>query len=86
MNSQPAMTTLSSERRSLRPNEIQLFGQRFHACVSLSYLGLGLFLGNAVHRWFPDAAVWLLPLIGMTMMLAGAAWWLLVWRRQRRSG
>lgn len=68
----------------LRPNEVQLFGQRFHACVAVFYLGLGLLLGDAVHRWFADAALWL-PLVGLATLLAAAAWWLLVWRRQRTS-
>lgn len=85
MDIQPEMTTPSLERPSLRPNEVQLFGQRFHACVAVYNVGLGLILGNAVHRWFPDAAAWLSP-IGLAMLLAGAAWWLLEWRRQRSSG
>ena len=66
----------------LRPNEVQLFGQRFHACVAVFYLGLGVFFADAVHRWFADAAVWL-PLVGLATLLLAAAWWLLVWRRQR---
>jgi hypothetical protein len=53
----------------LRPNEVQLFGQRFHACVAVFYLGLGLLLGDAVHRWFADAALWL-PLVGLATLLA----------------
>jgi LPXTG-motif cell wall-anchored protein len=71
-----------SMNHKLQPNEIQLFGQRFHACVAVFYLGLGLLLGNAAHRWFPDAAPWL-PLIGLALLLAAAGWWLWVWRRQR---
>ena len=31
----------------LRPNEINLFGQRFHASVAITYLGLGFILGGA---------------------------------------
>ena len=68
----------------LRPNEVQLFGQRFHACVAVFYLGLGVILCNAVHRWFADGAHWLPP-IGLATLIAAAAWWLLVWRRQRDS-
>jgi hypothetical protein len=68
----------------LRPNEVQLFGQRFHASVGGFYLGLGVFLSDAVHRRFPDAAVWL-PLIGLATLFVAAASLLLVWRRQRTS-
>jgi ABC-type nickel/cobalt efflux system permease component RcnA len=65
-----------------RVNEVNLFGQRFHACVAVTYVGLGLLLGNAVRRWIPGGADWL-PLVGMLLLLGGGAWWLLLWRRSR---
>jgi LPXTG-motif cell wall-anchored protein len=66
----------------LRSNEVNLFGQKFHACVGVSYIGLGIILSNGFRRWFPGGTDWL-PLIGLVMLLGGAAWWLLLWRRQR---
>jgi hypothetical protein len=68
----------------LRPNEINLLGQRFHASVAITYVGLGVFLGGALHRWFADGAA-LLPLVGLLMLLAGAIWWVALWWRQRKA-
>jgi LPXTG-motif cell wall-anchored protein len=68
----------------LRSNEVNLFGQRFHACVALLYVGLGVILANGFHRWLPGGTDWL-ALVGLVMLLSGGAWWLLLWRR-RRSG
>jgi hypothetical protein len=67
----------------LQPNEVNLFGQRFHACVGITYIGLGFILCNGLRRWFPPAD-WL-PLLGMVMLFGGAAWWLVLWRRRGPS-
>jgi hypothetical protein len=68
----------------LRPNEVNLFGQRFHASVAITYLGLGLILGDALHRWFADGAAWQ-SLVGFLMLFAGAIWWVALWWRQRKA-
>jgi hypothetical protein len=68
----------------LRPNEINLFGQRFHACVGISYIGLGFIFAGALHRWVTDSAAWLSP-IGMLMLVVGALWWGALWWRQRKT-
>jgi len=67
----------------LRPNEVNLFGQRFHASVGTFYIGLGLFMGGAIHRWFAGAD-WL-PLIGLLMLFAGAISWGALWWRQPKA-
>jgi len=68
----------------LRPNEISLFGQRWHACVGVFYFGLGIFLGEGFRRWFPDGAAWL-QLVGFLMFIAGAIWWGALWWRQPKA-
>jgi hypothetical protein len=68
----------------LRPSEVNLFGQRYHACVAVSNIGLGFILSGAIHRWFADGAAWLTP-IGLLMLVAGAIWWGALWWRQRKA-
>jgi hypothetical protein len=68
----------------LRSNEVNLFGQRFHGSVPLTYLGLGFLLSGAIHRWFADGAAWLSP-IGLLMLFVGVIWWGALWWRQRKA-
>ena len=68
----------------LDSNQVNLFGQQFHSCVSATYIGVGIMLANGFHRWFPGATDWL-PLIGIGMLFTGASGWLLLWRRQRKG-
>jgi hypothetical protein len=68
----------------LGSNEVNLFGQRFHGCVGVFYVGLGVILTDGFHRWFPSVADWL-SMVGLLMLFGGAAWWLLLWRRRRNA-
>ena len=68
----------------LRPNEVNLFGQRFHGSVALTYLGLGFVFSGAIHRWFADGAAWLSP-IGLLLLFVGVIWWGALWWRQRKA-
>jgi hypothetical protein len=68
----------------LRPNEVGLFGQRFHASVAITYVGLGFILADALTRWFAGGAAWV-PLVGLLMLFAGAIWWVALWWRQRTA-
>lgn len=67
----------------LQPNEVNLFGQRYHACVAMFNVGLGFIFAGALHRWF-DGGAWLSP-IGLLMLFTGVIWWGALWWRQRKA-
>ena len=70
--------------KPLDPNTVNLWGQKFHACVALFYLGMGIFLGARLSERFPAAQGWMV-LLGMLVLFIGAAWWMALWMRARKA-
>ena len=64
------------------PNVVSLLGQRLHASVAISYLGLGMLLCNVARDWISDARNWTRPL-ALLLVIGGFAWRVVVSRRSR---
>jgi hypothetical protein len=81
------MKTVTSNRRAAiveahADGSASLFGQRFHSCIALMYLGLGMVVSTSLSIWFPGASD-VRSAAGLLTFFAGWTWILARWYRRR---
>jgi hypothetical protein len=65
-------------------SQINFLGQRFHSCVAMTYVGLGVVAGSGIRGASTDGQTWA-SVFGLLCFFGGLAWWLLIWRRGART-